>query len=162
MGDVATRLERAPSLAATVYHDLIRINRAVRMRSAPGTLGAGAVSTLWTVVEHAPIRTTELAERENVAAPTMSRIVAALAKLGMIGRSADPKDGRACLISPTEEGADYIHGVASGKAQMFESALGRLDADTRAEVKRTMGLLADALTALDDLPESVERLAPHE
>lgn len=142
----------SPGLGTAVYHDVIRINRAVRMRTAPGTLAAGSVSTLWTVVQHAPVRTTELAERENVAAPTMSRIVASLEKQGMIRRGTDPTDKRVSLISPTDDGVRYIHGVTSGKARMFETALAHMSASDRVEVERSLNLLADTLLALDESP----------
>ena len=149
MRDGAAATEPVRSLGAAVYCDLIRINRALRARSRRGALATGSVSALWTIVQHAPIRTTDLADREHVAVATVSRIVAGLEKQGMIRRSVDPHDGRAWLILPTEAGTEYIHDVTSGKAQFLELALRNLDADRGVELERCFALLADTLTSMD-------------
>ncbi|SIR74547.1 transcriptional regulator, MarR family [Williamsia sterculiae] len=140
----------AVSSAVDVYHDLIRINRALRAQSDRGSLSAGSVSALWTVVNHAPLRTTELAARENVATPTMSRIIAALEKQDLVERTADPDDGRVCLIRATPQGDEYIRGATSRRAQLFEQALDRLGPEDRVVTEQAIRGLADAFTALDD------------
>jgi DNA-binding MarR family transcriptional regulator len=51
-----------------------------------------------------PIRASALAERVRSDPSTVSRQVAALVKDGLIERTADPDDGRACLLAATDKG----------------------------------------------------------
>lgn len=135
--------------AAAVHRDLIRIGRAVRSRTGHGPLSPRQMSALWSIAQHAPIRATELADREGVAGPTMSRVVACLEQYGMVARTTDPHDGRVSLLTPTDAGLDYIHGASSRKSELFEQALARLDDDARNTVCGSMHLLADLLCDLN-------------
>ncbi|MYR08161.1 MarR family transcriptional regulator [Gordonia sp. SID5947] len=134
--------------AATIHRDLIRIGRAIRARSGGGTLSAGQMSALWTIAQNAPIRATEVAEREGVAAPTMSRVVASLERHGMVMRTTDPRDGRVSLLTPTADGVDHIRGASSRNSELFEMALDQLADDERMAVERSMRLLADTMCGL--------------
>lgn len=62
---------------AVLYHHLVRITRSLRS-GGQGVLSAGVASALWTIINHGPLRLSELADRESVTMPTMSRIVASL------------------------------------------------------------------------------------
>lgn len=138
-----------PGDAANIHRDLIRISRSVRTHAGDGSLSPGQLSALWTIAEHGPIRATELAELECVAAPTMSRVLATLERNEMVQRTTDPHDGRVCLLTPTTTGLGYLHGSSSRKTEVFAAALDRLDPDDRAAVTRSMHLLADTMNELD-------------
>ncbi len=133
------------SRAVAVHHALARIHRTLRHGAGAGALTLGATSALWVLVNGEPMRLSELAARENVSAPTMSRLVGALERDGMVIRTADPLDGRASLIAPTDAAVELIRGATSRRAQMMEAALSRLDVDDRAAAERSIALLADAL-----------------
>lgn len=130
---------------ANLYHLLTRINRTLRTRGQSRNLSAGLASALWTIINHAPIRLSALAERESVSAPTMSRIVAALEERGFVQRSPDPADGRARLLDPTPAGVGLIADSRSRRAQLLAEALEALAPDDRATVGRGVAILADAL-----------------
>lgn len=51
-----------------------------------------------------PVRITDLADVIDTERSTVSRQVAELTSLGLVHRSADPDDGRAVVLSLTEEG----------------------------------------------------------
>ncbi|MEH3156507.1 MAG: MarR family transcriptional regulator [Gordonia paraffinivorans] len=93
-----------------------------------------------------PMRLSDLAAHEGVTAPTMSRIVSSLERDGMVRRTADPVDGRASLIEPTEDGTDLINGTTSRRARLVEEALNRLEPSDRAAAERSIELLAAALS----------------
>ncbi|MFW0787895.1 MarR family transcriptional regulator [Gordonia sp. CPCC 206044] len=139
----------SPSCAAAVHRDLIRIGRAVRSRAGAGQLSAGQMSALWTIAQNAPIRATELADREGVTAPTMSRLVGALENRGLVERTTDPHDGRVSLFALTTPGMDYIQGASSRKSELFEEALASLDESERDTIARAMQRLADTMCELD-------------
>ncbi|WP_328394206.1 MarR family winged helix-turn-helix transcriptional regulator [Nocardia sp. NBC_00416] len=135
----------APDDVATLYHLLTRINRTLRTRGPSRKLSAGVAAALWTIINHAPIRLSALAERESVSAPTMSRIVAVLEDQGCIERTPDPDDGRARLLIPTPVGIELIANARTEKAQLLAEAIDGLDPDDRVTVSRGLTILADAL-----------------
>ncbi|MGV9857382.1 MarR family winged helix-turn-helix transcriptional regulator [Gordonia sp. NPDC003425] len=130
---------------AALHHHLVRITRSLRT-SGTGNLSAGVASALWSVIGHGPLRLSELAERESVTMPTMSRIVAGLEQQGLVARTPDPEDGRARLLVATDAGTELIRHARSAKAQLLAAAIGRLDAAEQEEVVRSVETLADALS----------------
>lgn len=129
---------------ASLYRNLTRVSRTLRS-IASGSLTAGTASALWTVIQSSPIRLCELADRESVTAPTMSRIVAGLEDAGYIERQVDPDDARARLFSATPAGIELITNAQSVKARVLTDALAGLDASDRETVFQGLELLADAL-----------------
>ncbi|MFW0784156.1 MarR family transcriptional regulator [Gordonia sp. CPCC 206044] len=136
-----------PADVAVLYHLLTRINRTLRAGGGNGNLSAGVAAALWTIINHAPIRMTTLADREGVTPPTMSRIVAALEENGYVERTADPEDGRARLLRPTRSGIDLIAHARTQKAHLLADAIAGLDDDDRRTVGRGLEILAAALGA---------------
>ncbi|MEV3961382.1 MarR family transcriptional regulator [Nocardia sp. NPDC050193] len=144
-GMPATGALGTPAEVATLYHLLTRINRTLRTRGQSRNLSAGVASALWTIINHAPIRLSALAERESVSAPTISRIVAALEEHGYVERTPDPADGRARLLNPTPAGIDLIADARTRRAQVLAEAVDNLDPDDRVTVGRGIAILAGAL-----------------
>ena len=143
---MTTTTPTRPGRAVTVYTALARIIRTLRNETGAGSLSLGATSALWVLVTNPPMRLSDLAAHEGVTAPTMSRIVSSLERDGMVRRTADPVDGRASLIEPTEDGADLVHGTTSRRARLVEEALSRLEPGDRAAAERSLELLAAALS----------------
>ncbi|MBA4023342.1 MAG: MarR family transcriptional regulator [Gordonia sp.] len=132
--------------AASVYRDLARVVRSLRSRTGQNSQPLSSLSALWVLIDAGrPIRLSELAERENVTVPTMSRIVTGLERDGLIARTADPDDGRASLLAVTEAGADLIKGSRSRRVQALETALEGLDEAEREVLGRTLRKVADEL-----------------
>src|SRR3546814_5284212 len=96
---------------SSLYRDLTRITRALRQRTGQHSQPLSALSAMWVLMAaEAPIRLSELAERENVTVPTMSRIVTALERDGLVTRTADPADGRASLLALSDAGNELVNG----------------------------------------------------
>ncbi|GAC47403.1 MarR family winged helix-turn-helix transcriptional regulator [Gordonia aichiensis] len=130
---------------AVLHHQLVRVTRALRTSGAGNNLSVGTASALWTINAHGPLRMSALAEREAVALPTVSRLVAGLEQLGYVTRTPDPEDGRARLLVATPEGADVITHARSKKAQLLRAAMDRLDVQQQQRVHAAITDLADAL-----------------
>ncbi|WP_416562376.1 MarR family transcriptional regulator [Nocardia testacea] len=144
-GTAATGALGTPAEIATLYHLLTRINRTLRTRGQSRNLSAGVASALWTIINHAPIRLSTLAERESVSAPTISRIVAVLEGHGYVERTPDPDDGRARLLNPTPAGIALIADARTRRAQVLAEAVDSLAPDDRLTVGRGVAILAGAL-----------------
>jgi DNA-binding MarR family transcriptional regulator len=131
--------------AARLYLAVGRLSRSLRRSSTMG-LGHGSTSALATVVHGGPMRTGDLAAREGVSAPTMTRIVAVLVEQGYVLREPDPDDGRVWVVGATGLGERVVRDVRSARSQALLDRIGRLPADQR------VALLA-ALPALESLAE---------
>ncbi|WP_280265462.1 MarR family winged helix-turn-helix transcriptional regulator [Nocardia wallacei] len=131
--------------AADLYMALGRIIRLLRRSGDLGSLSPGSAAALATLVRTGPMRLGDLAAAERVTAPTMSRIVSALEKVGYIVRTADPVDGRAQSLSATEPARALVNGLTSARIQRFADALDDLESDERAALSSAMTKLVDLL-----------------
>lgn len=116
-----------------------------RLRTGDGELSHGLFSALATVSKWGPIRLADLAQREGVSAPSITRLVAELETQGLVERAVDPGDGRAFLIKATPSGLEIIRSAGSARAAIIAELLDGLDP-------------ADYETVIAALP-SLERLA---
>lgn len=124
---------------------LSRLNRTLR-REAPAPLGHSSVAALATIVWFGPLRAGDLAGREGVSAPTMTRVIAGLESVGYAVREPDPSDGRASLIRATAEGEAVITGNRSARLRVLRDRLAGLAPEQRTA-------LFAALPALDALSD---------
>lgn len=130
VGDPAVRLAVAVG----------RINR--RIRPTGDGLSHGLMSALSTIVRQGPIRPSELARIEAVAAPTATRAVADLESRGLIDRSPDPEDGRSSLLAATDDGVTAVMHARLERAERVAALLETLTDQQRAAIW-------DALEALE-------------
>jgi DNA-binding MarR family transcriptional regulator len=124
---------------------VVRTSRRLRQQ-ALGAEGAGELSptlsaALATVDIHGPLTPSELAERERVKRPTATRTVARLEELGLVARTPDPSDGRACLVATTAEGRALMKRLRTRKNAYLANRISGLD-DAELE---TLGRAADIL-----------------
>ncbi len=138
LGELAARLR----LAVGRLHRRIRIDG---RESVPPL----QLSALVTVEQHGPLRLSELARRESVTAPTMSRVLAALDEQGLVVRAPDPQDARGVLITLSDAGAARLDEVRSHRTALVARRLARLDADQCAVLTAALPAL-EALLVDDD------------
>ncbi|HEY3606890.1 MAG TPA: MarR family transcriptional regulator [Pseudonocardiaceae bacterium] len=132
---------------ARLYLAVGRLTRSLRrIGSGSSELGHGAVSALFTLVNHGSMRLGDLAAKEGVAPPTLSRIVASLVEGGFVRREPDPNDGRASLVTATDAGRQVASGLYSIRLRELQRRLDRLTADQ-------ISLLVAALPALELVAE---------
>lgn len=98
----------------------------------PARLGASGVSALAEIVRSGPLRLGDLAARERVTPPTMTRIVAGMVEHGYVERRPDPDDARAGLVGATAAGKELLHALRSHRTAELTARLSRLSADDRA------------------------------
>lgn len=122
-----------------------RLNRRIRVDSG-AALPPLQTSVLATLEDQAPLRLSELARREAVTPPTMSRVLAALDEAGLLVRTPDPQDARSALIHLSEAGHDAIRRIRTERTASIAQRLDRLDAEQRAALEA-------ALPALERLVE---------
>src|SRR5215207_6238986 len=132
--ELATRLRMAIARSAR------------RLRQEAGTdLSPSLTSALATVEGHGPLTPSELAARERVQRPTVSRIVYRLELAGLVARAADPGDRRSALISVTPAGRELLAVVRTRKDAFLSERLEALGAEDRATLERAAALLEGML-----------------
>ena len=66
------------------------------------------LSVIGTIHRHGPVSLGDLAARERLSPPTISKVVAAIEAEGLIERIADPEDRRVCRVRVTRGGERWI------------------------------------------------------
>lgn len=87
----------------------IHLLRRVRHADSATGLGPARLSALSVLVFGGPMALKQLAAAEQVKPPTMSRIVGALERAGLVEIVADDADARRILIRPTRRGTELLH-----------------------------------------------------
>ena len=132
------------AVADRIHSAAIHILRRVR-REDPGMgLSGPRASALSVVVFGGPITLGALAAAEQVRPPTMTHLVRALERMGLVTRVPDPDDGRIVRIAATRRGKALLE---AGRARRV-SALSR---QLRTLPKRDLAVLARAADLLDAL-----------
>lgn len=142
--------EVSDEVAARLRLVVGRLNRRIRIdgrESVPPL----QLSAMVTVEEHGPLRLSELARREAVSVPTMSRVLAALDEQRLVVRTPDPQDARGVLVTLSEEGVQRLAVVRSHRTALVARRLRRLDAAQRASVAAALPAL-EALLVDEDVP----------
>jgi DNA-binding MarR family transcriptional regulator len=144
--DVA--IEELTELAARLRLVVGRLHRRIRIDGRE-SIPPLQLSALVTVEQHGPLRLSELARREAVTAPTMSRVLAALDEQGLVIRTPDPHDARGVQIVLSDEGAARLAEVRSHRTALVARRLTRLDDGERQRIVAALPAL-EALLVDDD------------
>lgn len=120
------RAEQLDALDAEVVRIVHRAKRRIREMTAAvhPDLAPGGYLMLGHIHDHGPVRATSLVEAFDADKAAVSRHIQHLVELGLLARSADPDDGRAYLLSITEEGARRILAVRGRRRAELDASLG--------------------------------------
>src|SRR5256885_11447068 len=94
----------AMEAADRLHSAAIHLLRRLRIGDRESGVGPTQLSALSVLVFGGPKSLAQLAEAEQVKAPTMSRIVAGLLRAKLVHRRTDKQDRRAVVIQATEKG----------------------------------------------------------
>ena len=112
-----------------------------RIRLASNDIPPLQLSSLVSIEQHGPLRLGELAQREAVTAPTMTRVLAALDERGLIVRAPDPDDARSTRVSLAAAGVRALTDVRSRRTALLDARLARLTDAERAALVAAMPAL---------------------
>jgi len=128
-----------PELAARLRVAVGRLHRRIRLDS--NDVPPLQLSTLVSIQQHGPLRLGELAAREAVSAPTMTRVLAALDDRGLIIRSPDPADARSTRVELSAAGVRALGEVRTRRTALLDARLARLTAEQRAALEAALSAL---------------------
>jgi DNA-binding MarR family transcriptional regulator len=113
-----------------------------RLRQEGGAeLSPSQTAALATIDRHGPLTPSELAVREGIQRPTVTRIVSLLEERGLVHRTRDPHDRRSSLVALSPAGRDLLARGRTRKNAYLARRLRELDADDRATLERAAGIL---------------------
>jgi DNA-binding MarR family transcriptional regulator len=140
---------RAPDLPlADVDHQMVarvrlavlRLGRRLRQNAAAG-LTASQLGVLSTLDRHGPMTLGDLAHQEGVQPPSVTRMVDALEREGLVRRSESVVDRRAVMAELTGEGRRAVEDVRRRRDAVLAERLSRLSAPDRAALEMALPVL---------------------
>lgn len=149
--DDITALERALVRAARAVG---RLDLPVLAAGAP--LGKEAYVMLARVEEMGPIRASDLAAALKLDTSTVSRQTHKLVAAGLLERTIDPVDGRACLLAVSDRGREALAEAVSFRRTQLATLLQEWSARDRSHLTTFLDRLADDLqqpSAPDRVPQ---------
>ncbi|MGW8380165.1 MarR family transcriptional regulator [Streptomyces sp. ODS28] len=115
-----------------------RANSGEMAREVHPDLEAAAYGLLVRLEDAGPQRATDLAEYFGIGKATISRQLRALDALGLITRSPDPGDGRASVLTLTDEGRERFTRVREARRAEYVRRLAAWDRGEIAELARLL------------------------
>ena len=124
---------------AALAHDLrlavMRFSRRLRNQRVDTTVTLTHLAALSTLQRHGAMSPGELAAHERVQPPSMTRVVVALERMGLVTRSPHPTDGRQAVIDLTVAAEDLLTEEARAREAWLSGQLHRLTPEQRATLR---------------------------
>jgi DNA-binding MarR family transcriptional regulator len=134
------RTTSVPDLAGHLRLTIVRTARRLR-QEAGGDLSPSLTAALSTVERHGPLTASEIAAREGIQRPTVTRVLARLEEHGLIERMADPGDKRSSFVTATKAGRELLAELRTRKTAFLASRIDRLPPEERATLERAADIL---------------------
>ena len=118
-----------------------------RLRQEAGAdLSPSMNAALATIERHGPLTPSELAERERVQRPTVTRVLARLEEAGLVVRAVDPQDRRCSLVSVSDDGRALLGAMRERKDAFLARRIDALEPADREALDRAAEILERMLS----------------
>jgi len=138
---------RPGTLAGELRVALIRSVRRLRLERSSEEITDGQYSVLAALSKQGPLTPGDLAEREHVQPPSMTRTVARLVEAGLVARSEHPTDRRQVLVTITEAGEREVRETRRRRDAWLAQRLAALTPEERATLAEATEILRKIATA---------------
>ncbi|MCC6318315.1 MAG: MarR family transcriptional regulator [Gemmatimonadaceae bacterium] len=128
----------------------IHLLRRLRRVDAESRLSGPRLSALSVVVFGGPMAPSALARAEQVARPTMTRIVQGLERDGYVTREPDPFDRRVMHVTATKKGSAVMHDGRQRRVAMLSALLAELPASELREIRAAVDALESIVAGRRD------------
>jgi len=134
------------SLASRLRLAVVRLNRRLRAQRTSSDVTLTKLAALSTLYKCGPLTPGELAAKEGVQPPSMTRVIAGLEELGFATRKPHPSDGRQAIVALTDNGRAFHEAQVSAREAWLDRRLAALTQQERE-------LLAKAAEIIDRMAE---------
>ncbi|WP_184691301.1 MarR family winged helix-turn-helix transcriptional regulator [Saccharothrix tamanrassetensis] len=128
-------------LASRLRLAVVRLTRRLRAQRINSALSLTQVSALSTLHKCGPLTPGELAAKEGVQPPSMTRVIAALEEYGFATRRPHPTDGRQAIVELSEAGIGYINEEVSAREAWLDKRLAELTPEERGVLSRAAEII---------------------
>ncbi|GAA4175142.1 hypothetical protein GCM10022287_20090 [Gryllotalpicola koreensis] len=109
-----------------------------------------------------PVRSSDLAEQVGLSRPAVSRRIAALEGAGLVASVRDPHDGRASLLTVTDEGVTRIAKITKSGAATVSDLVTEFTTDELQTLAELLGRFNDSAAArLATIPTKEPHVSHH-
>ncbi|MGD7704843.1 MarR family winged helix-turn-helix transcriptional regulator [Microlunatus sp. Y2014] len=137
-----TDLRTDAALASALRPVVLRLARRLRqMRSDDHGLSPSQLQPLGWLYREGPMVIGELAAREHIRPPSMTRTVNALEAAGLVSREVQPTDRRQCMVSLTEAGHEMVTADRRRRDAWLAKRMAELSAEERAILRKAVPIL---------------------
>jgi DNA-binding MarR family transcriptional regulator len=143
-----------PDLAGHLRLTIVRTARRLR-QEAGGELSPSLTAALATIEQHGPLTPGEVAARERIQRPTVTRVLARLEEQGLIERMPDVRDRRSSLVTASPAGRELLDELRTRKTAFLASRIETLSAGERETLERAADILERMLQ--EDGPDAGPR-----
>lgn len=140
----------APELARRLNSATVHLMRVLRQDAAESGLAAEHRTALGALVFSGPMSIGDLARREQVGAPAMTKTVAILERKRFVKRTRDDRDGRVVRVQATPAGREEIIRNRNARVTRIANALAELERDDRARIEAAIVALERLILELED------------
>jgi DNA-binding MarR family transcriptional regulator len=127
-------------LASRLRFAIARLARLLRQQDQSG-FGPTVVAALATIERHGPITLGELAGREQVAPPTITKVVEKLERNGLVTRTTDVADRRVNRVALTAKGTKQLAVYRTRRTEWLASRLQDLSPEEHAQLVAALPVL---------------------
>lgn len=132
---------RPGTLAGELRVALVRSVRRLRLERSSEEITDGQYSVLAALSKQGPMTPRELADREHVQPPSMTRTVARLVEVGLVARSEHPTDGRQVVVTITAAGEQEVRETRRRRDAWLAQRLAALTPAERATLAQATEIL---------------------
>lgn len=134
------------TLASDLSLAVVRLTRHLRGRRAESQVSLTQLSALATLSGEGEMTPGALAARERVQPPSMTRVIASLADLGLVDRKPHPTDGRQIIVSLSPRGSALIADEATAREAWMTEQLSVLDPEQLRVLQDAVAIITGIVT----------------
>ena len=135
-------LSNNAELAHALRPSVLRLARRLRqVRADSSDLQSNQLSVMAVLLNEGDLLMGELAARERIQPPSMTRIVNGLEERGYVARRPDPSDRRQCLVTVTESGRRIILANRQRRDEWLTVRIAELDPADRRVLRQAVAIL---------------------
>lgn len=138
---VAGAEQDARTLTSRLRLAVVRLNRRLRAQRTDTEASLTQISALSTLYKCGEMTPSELAAKEGVQPPSMTRVIAALENSGYVTRRPHPTDGRQAIVALADAGRAYVEADISARERWLDKRLATLTADERRILDRAADII---------------------
>lgn len=134
-------IERERTLATRLRLAVVRLNRRLRTQGSGSKITLSQLSAMSCLNGAGALTPGELATKEGVQPPSMTRVIGALEDAGLVHRRGHPTDGRQAIVELTQAGQARIDEEVSARERWLDQQLPELSEQERATLSEAAEII---------------------